>query len=228
MTRLGVITGLASEQACLDVFAADRRPRVRCAGADSARAGILARELIDQGCQALLSFGMAGGLTADLQPGRVIVASMVVAPGGRVLKTSRVWRDRVQSLLAGGDGVTVAGMAGAVSGVATPATKTDLGLATNAVAVDMESHDVAAVAKDAGVDFLIIRAIADPVERAIPGWLPGRISEQGTPHYGAILAGLAAHPWDLPNLARLKRDSDRALDALRGVTGRLGPLFGLG
>ncbi|MBL4690418.1 MAG: nucleoside phosphorylase, partial [Rhodospirillales bacterium] len=130
--------------------------------------------------------------------------------------------------LGGGDGVTIAGMAGAVSAVATPAAKTDLGLASNAVAVDMESHAAAAVAEDAGVDFLIIRAIADPVERAIPGWLPGRISEQGTPHYGAILAGLAVHPWDLPSLARLKRDSDRALDALRGVTGRLGPLFGLG
>jgi hypothetical protein len=124
--------------------------------------------------------------------------------------------------------VIIAGMAGASSGVATPAAKMDLGLATNAVAVDMESHTVALVAEQAGVDFLIIRAIADPVDRSIPGWLLGRISAHGTPNYGAILAGLAVHPWDLPALLRLKRDSDRALGSLSRVAGRLGPLFGLG
>ena len=62
--------------------------------------------------------------------------------------------------------------------------------------------------------------------RAIPAWVPGHISENGVPVYGAILAGLATHPWDLPGLIRLKRDSGRAVRSLRRVAGRLGPSFG--
>ncbi|NQV84490.1 MAG: nucleoside phosphorylase [Rhodospirillales bacterium] len=227
MARLGVITGLASEVACLDVFALDKRPVVRCAGANSERAGELARELIDAGCGALLSFGTAGGLTPDQRPGGVIIASMVVAPGGRELKTSKAWLDRVEKVVGDGDGATIGVMAGAASGVATPLAKAELGHTTNAIAVDMESHAIAAVAEDAGVEFLVIRAVADPIERSIPGWVLGNISDQGVPRYGVILAGLAAHPWDLPALLRLRRDSELAHTALRGVAGRLGPLFGL-
>jgi len=226
--RLGVITGLARESECLDVFPAGQRPAVRCAGAKSDRAHVLARELADEGCQGLLSFGTAGGLTADQPPGGLIIASSVTAPDGRVFETSKPWLDRVQNILGPDDGATIAGMAGAATVITTPETKKDLGLAANAVAVDMESHAVGAAAAEAGLLFMIIRAVADPVDRSIPGWVLGNISSQGTPHYGAILAGLAAHPWDLPTLLRLKRDSDRALQSLRGVAGRLGPLFGLG
>ena len=228
MTRLGVITGLERESACLNVFPADQRPAMRCAGAKSARAHALALELAEEGCQGLLSFGTAGGLTAEQPPGRVIIASSVTAPDGRVFETSKAWLNRVQKIIGFDDGITIAGMAGAALVVATPQTKKELGLATNAVAVDMESHAVAAVAEEVGVPFMIIRAVADPVDRSIPEWVLGKISDHGAPRYGAILAGLAVHPWDLPALIRLKLDSDRALHSLRGVAGRLGPLFGLG
>ena len=228
MTRLGVITGLASESECLNVIPTERRPTVRCAGANSARAQALAGELASEGCQGLLSFGTAGGLTADQPPGSVIIASRVTAPDGRVFETSKAWLERVQDIVGSDDGVTIAGMAGAASVGASPETKTALGLATNAVAVDMESHAVGAAAQEAGVPFMIIRAVADPVDRALPGWVLGNISENGAPRYGAILAGLAVHPWDFPALIRLKGDSDRALRSLRGVAGRLGPLLGLG
>ncbi|MBC8337590.1 MAG: hypothetical protein ISR51_07425 [Rhodospirillales bacterium] len=225
MARLGVITGLASEAGCLDIFPEGERPEVRCAGADSDRAHALAQALIGEGCQALLSFGTAGGLTPDIQTGDVICASSVSAPGGQVFETSKAWLEQVQDVL--GQDIRVAAMAGADTAIATPEAKKELGQATHSAAVDMESHAVAAAARDAGVDFLVIRAIADPANRAIPPWVLGNISKQGTPRYGPILAGLTVHPLDLPALLRLKGDSDRALRSLRGVAGRLGPLFGL-
>ena len=85
---------MASESACLNVFPADSRPTVRCAGANSARANTIARELAQEGCQGLLSFGTAGGLTAGQPPGGVIIASMVSAPDGRVFETSKAWLER--------------------------------------------------------------------------------------------------------------------------------------
>ena len=227
MLSLGVITGLKRETACLDVFPPEQRPAVRCAGAKSERAGILAKGLADEGCNGLLSFGMAGGLKAGLLPGSIIIASSVTMPGGGVLETTRKWRSRLHSIIGSYDNVSIAPIAGSAKIINTPKSKKELGLSTTAVAVDMESHIVGAVAEKAGIPFMIIRAVADPAEYSIPDWLPGNISEQGTPKYAAILAGLAANPWDLFRLAQLSHDSRLALNALRKVSSRLGPLFGL-
>ena len=103
--------------------------------------------------------------------------------------------------------------------------KKELGIATEAVAVDMESHIVGAIANKAGIPFMVIRAIADPVSCSIPDWLSGKISEQGTPQYGAIFIGLATHPWDFKKLVQLDRNSGLALSSLRSIANRLGPLF---
>ena len=111
--------------------------------------------------------------------------------------------------------------------IASPETKQRLHANTGALACDMESHAVAAAAEEAGVPFLVIRAVADPVGQAIPDWVLGNITEAGDPRYGAILAGLLKNPWDLPTLIGLAGDNGKAITALRRVAGHLGPSFGL-
>ncbi len=225
MNHLGVITGLTREADCLDVFPDDQRPPVGIAAARPAKAAALAGEMISNGCKALLSFGMAGGLSADLKAGDVVIASCVRAPDGTVFETSVPWLEAVRTAL-GDEGAIVASIAGSERAVATSEAKRALAEETGAVIVDMESHAVARAAAEGGAAFLAIRAVADPVDRAIPAWVLGHISENGTPGYGAVLAGLVTHPWDLPGLIRLKGDSGRALASLRRVAGRLGPSFG--
>ena len=224
MDRPGVITGLAQEADCLDVFPAGARPTVGIAAARPANAAALAGEMISSGSKALLSFGMAGGLSADLKAGAVIVASSVIAPDGTVFETSVSWLEKVRAVI--GEDATIAAIAGSDAVVASPEAKRALAEDTGAIAVDMESHAVARVAAAEGAAFLIIRAVADPVDRAIPAWVLGNISDAGRPRTGAILAGLALRPWDLAALVGLKGDSDRALASLRRVAGRLGPSFG--
>ncbi len=230
MKRLGVITGLAQEADCLDVFPADERPFVGIAAARPAKAAALAVEMIGNGCKALLSFGMAGGLSADLKAGDMVLASSVIAPDGTVFETSGPWLAGARAVMGEGggegEGITVAAIAGSDGVVATPAAKRELAKDTDAVAVDMESHAVARAAAAGGVAFLVIRAVADPLDRAVPAWLRGKISDGGRPRYGAILAGLALRPWGLPGLIGLKGDSGRALRSLRRAAGRLGPSFG--
>ena len=224
MGRLGVITGLAREADCLDVFPTTERPLVRIAAARTDRAYDLSRDLARDGCRGLLSFGMAGGLSAELKPGALVLASSVKGPEGQVFETSKPWLKRVCETL--GEDATAAAIAGSDKAVTTPAAKRKLAEETATAIVDMESHAVAAAAEDAGIPFLVIRAVADPVDRAIPDWVLGKISDGGRPRYGAILAGLALRPWGLAALIGLKRDSDRALRSLRRVAGRLGPSFG--
>ena len=227
MKNLGVICGLTREADCLGVFPADQRPSVRCSGARSRRAFALARQLTAEGCRGLLSFGTAGGLTADLKPGAVVVPQTIAADDGRVYDTSEPWRDSVLRGLADGESIDTRTMAGSDAVAATVAAKRALAAQTGAVAVDMESHAVAAAAREAGVAFLVIRAVADPVGRTIPDWVLGKISEDGDPRYGTILAGLLKNPWDLPALIGLAGDNGKAIAALRRVAGRLGPSFGL-
>ena len=226
MNPLGVITGITREADCLTVFPADERPLVRCSGAQSERAHAMACELIAEGCQALLSFGMAGGLKPGLTPGTVIVADKVIEPGGRTYPTSAPWRERLRQALEDVAAVRVAPLAGSDSMVDQVAAKRALGEAASALGVDMESHAVAAAAAGAGIPFLAVRAIAAPLGRAIPNWVLSAITEEGSVDHGAVIAGLLGNPWDLPALIGLAGESAKAIRSLRRVARRAGPLFG--
>ena len=106
------------------------------------------------------------------------------------------------------------------------AAKRALGEAASALGVDMESHAVAAAADGAGIPFLAVRAIADPLGRAIPNWVLSAITEEGSVDHGAVIAGLLGNPWDLPALIGLAGESAKAIRSLRRVARRAGPLFG--
>lgn len=225
MKRLGVITGLIREADCLGVIPADRRPLVRSSGARPARAYALSRELIGEGCQGLVSFGTAGGLKADLKPGTLVLAESVVRDDGKVFQVSKPWLERMEKAVTGPAAVTGAAIAGSDTVAANPEAKRALAAKTSAVAVDMESHAVARAAEEAGVPFLVVRVIADSLQRTLPEWILGTVGESGGTRPGAVLSGLARHPWDLPALVGLAGDNAKAMAALRRVAGLSGGLF---
>ncbi|MGH6901300.1 MAG: phosphorylase, partial [Geminicoccaceae bacterium] len=162
---VGVVTGLRAEARCL------RRLEVRTAftGGSSERARAEAARLESEGAAGLVSFGLAGGLAPELRPGDLLLPAIVRSPNGLSVPTDPRWRERLAALLET-RGLRV--MGGAIAGsdriVTTVADKRALLETTGAIAVDMESHEVAAVASAAGIPLLVIRAIADPQERVIP------------------------------------------------------------
>ena len=136
MARLGVITGLVSELDCLAVFAAADRPLARCAGIGAAAARKASRSLIEEGCTALLSLGMAGGLDPALKAGAVVIAERVVTADGRSFVTSEPWR---KALVEACDSASVSAIAGSERVVTSIEEKQNLRRHTGAAAVDMES-----------------------------------------------------------------------------------------
>ncbi len=220
---LGAVVGLAIERTILRARApVFQRPAdlwILNAGASAARAEALADTLISRGATALLSFGIAGGLDPAVRPGMVVLAREVVLPDGTRLAADASWADKVASAardmtphrapIAGGDRMLTSANQ-----------KRELYQRTGAVAVDMESHGVARAAARRSVPFLVIRAVADPAERALPQSAVAGMDAAGTVRPLATLAALAADPRQVSALFGVARDTLTALVALWRFTGR--------
>jgi adenosylhomocysteine nucleosidase len=231
VSSVGIVAGLASEAACIDSKAvssfAASPIAVRIAGADPVRAAAMAAELIDLGCKGLVSFGMAGGLDAGLAPGSLIAPELILGTDGNRYLCDGPWRRAAIERL-GSAAVAPGFIVGSDRAILSPADKRRLREQTGAVAVDMESQAVAAVAQRARLPFLAVRAVADTAGERVPAWVLKTIDANGKPDVARVLAGLAAHPADLPALIGLGWSSRRALAALRRAAGLLGRDFGLG
>ena len=226
MTRVGIVTGMRVEQDCLataiQALPEPQRPLLFCAGGSNERAHTGARGMLDQGAQALLSLGIAGGLAAGLNPGDVILSDLVIGHDNARREAHRPWRMRVEAEL---DGVRVGSIYASQGTVQSPEHKSDLHQTHGAMAVDMESGGVSAAAETAGVPFLALRVIADPAHRAIPRAALHGLAPDGRQRAMAVLLQLMRRPGDVPGLIGLARDSKAALARLRRVAALGSALF---
>ena len=97
MARIGAVVGLPIERLILSLrsAAAFDPPAGRwiaVARADGGRAEALAEELIRQGAQVLISFGIAGGLDPALTAGSFVLADEIALPCGERVATDVAWR----------------------------------------------------------------------------------------------------------------------------------------
>ncbi|MEM7021210.1 MAG: hypothetical protein AAF637_01325 [Pseudomonadota bacterium] len=211
--KLGIVTGYRGEARCLST-----RLNVLCSGADSGRARAAARQLHGEGVGGLVSFGLAGGLVPDVDPGDLLLPVAVVTPDGDRIPTDPAWRDELAAILGRSD---IRGRDGPIAGsehmVTTNASKRALAASTCAVAVDMESHALAEVAAEAGLPLLVVRAIADSCDQLLPSAVRGTIDARGAVRHHVLLAKLLIRPWQVVPLIALGRSSARGLATLRRV-----------
>lgn len=228
MSRIGVITGLAREAECFGALPKHGALSIRCAAGCSNRAMEIAGTLVSEGCLGLVSFGIAGGLEPSLDPGALVIVASVIGPDGSRTECDPKWRRRLINVLRGELSVVESDVFGSDRAVLLSQEKRRLHVETGAIAVDMESHAVAQVAAAHGLSFLAVRAIADPVSRDIPSWVPGLVGSDGRPRTPAVIAGIAANPLQLPALISLGVDSEKAFRTLRRVALSGGPLLQFG
>ncbi len=230
MTRLGVVVGLAAEAEIIaraEPLRDEPVPLLANSGADSARAAAAAGRLVAEGARALLSFGIAGALSPALRPGALLLPSSVVLPDGQRPETDPRWRRSLTACLEE-NGLTAFAdsLLGSAVAVASTEAKAALFSRHGALAVDMESHAVAAAARAAGLPFLVLRAVADPAERALPAWAPAATGSDGRVKLGTAIMALCRRPWEIPAAMRLGAETRSALNALRRAV-RLCPRLGL-
>lgn len=215
MSPLGLITGMKSEAALLYAAAQDGSdpvcPMIAVTGGDPLRAETAAREFATAGAAGLISFGIAGGLDPALEPGDLILAEGVRLPDEDVISTQASWRTAFAAAAAGTADGMIYGSDLAVSRTDDKARLfTDYGVR----AVDMESHGVARAAREAGLPFLIVRAIADPADRTIPPAALAGLGPDGAQRPFAVMLAMLRNPAQVPALIQLARDAKTAMRRL--------------
>ena len=162
------------------------------------------------GASGIISFGTAGGLAPDLEPGDWIVAEAIVT-GARRWEADIAWSARLLDRLPHATHAVVASFDVPVAGASD---KRALHERTGAAAVDMESHVAARVAAAHGLPFVACRVIIDPAHRTLPPAALVAMRPDGGVNLAALLRSLAARPGQLPALLRLALDARAARAAL--------------
>ena len=188
--RTAIIAALGNERAALA-----RVPHAALgwslvqSGPGPERAAQCARAAVAAGAQALVSWGLAGGLAADVVPGTVMLPRRVIMQRGETFAVAAAWHERLATLAAEftvsfGDLLTVPAALGSSAAKAAAAT------ALAAAAVDMESAAIAAVAVRARVPFVVLRVVVDAQGDALPAGAEKWIDERGNTRSAATLAAI--------------------------------------
>ena len=212
-----VVTGLQAEAR---IAAAPGLKVFACGGDVGLRASAI-RKAVFSGAPAIISFGIAGGLSSRLRPGDWVVATRVIS-GGRHIETDAEWSNRLAERIPAAELGPILSVADAVL---QPDHKRRLHVNTGAAAVDMESFQAAALAEELGVPFAAVRVVADPMHREIPPAARLGLRPDGTVAISAILGSLLRKPSQLPLLIRVSGDAMVAFRALLEGRERLGPYF---
>jgi adenosylhomocysteine nucleosidase len=195
--------------------------QVVATGDGGARAARVAREAIAAvRPAAVIGAGVAGGLSADLAVGEILVSARVLdaaeeapapdpglvrralaLPGlraGTLLSVVRpaLTPSQKAALLAHVESVAPAGTAGAA---------TQGAAGTAEAAVDMESSAWARACAESGVPYVILRAISDTADEELPGYLAHCMDSEGSIRRAAVARKAVLHPGSIPALLRMRR-----------------------
>ncbi|MEO1658718.1 MAG: hypothetical protein AAFR65_13470 [Pseudomonadota bacterium] len=200
--KLGIVCGLLSEKAALGSI---DHP-VEVSGADPHRAYQYALKLVEEGAEHLVSVGLAGALMPHLQPGDLVLPSMVITADGIAYKTLALHSSAAKagSVLFGSDEV-----------ITTAAAKAKIAQTFDAAVVDMESHAVARAALEKSIRFSVIRAVADGAGQALPPSTEGAVRADGSVDTFQTLAKLLKRPGDLPGLIAVGQQAGKGTRTLR-------------
>lgn len=189
------------------------------------RAGpALADALQEHRISAVLSLGFAGALAPGLSPGDLIIHDTIMYPGERAPMGADpgLTEAAMEALNASGVHAARGDLLTVHDPILSAAGKHDAGQRWNAVAVDMEGFDLAAVSEAAAVPMLSIRAILDEMDHDLPRFVGDIIADGGRREWWHTIKALR-DPLALRSLVPLVIRSRTAGAALRRAAAILAP-----
>ncbi|HXN55438.1 MAG TPA: hypothetical protein VN874_04150 [Myxococcales bacterium] len=177
------------------------------------------RAVADERPRLVVSCGFSGGLDGELEPGDVVLATHVRDEAGDDLaapEAVRVLAARALSGLRFFEGELVC-----TTAVAATSEEKHALARPGALAVDMESYPAARAAAEAGIPWLALRVIVDPLASSLPPFT----REVHGRYLGPALKYALSGPRAVADLARLAVRASRAGAALELALRRLGPVL---
>ncbi len=194
---------------------------VTCSGAGPLNAGFAAEQLIAHGAQRLISWGCAAALDPQLKPGDLVLATQLLADDGTAMAITHAWQQHTQQLLAQQVPLRTGTLLESVGIVTHAHAKQSLFAASQAVALDMESVAIARVAQQHALEFLAIRAIADPASLSLPLAVSHAMNAAGEMDIRKLLIYIVQHPSEIPALIKLGLHFNAAKYTLKTVARQL-------
>lgn len=221
MVKLGIVCGLAFETAILARAVRklnSAHPLIlTCSGPGVDRARAAAERLVEQGAEALLSFGIAGGLDPSLKTGTVVIPTLLV--GEKQMPCDEPWATRLSEFINNRFEVKRESLAGVQDVLATPAGKASLLHESGAVAADMESYGIAEAAAAKNLPFAALRIVCDTANETIPPIATAAMTNDGHVRTAPTIAQALTHPAQIPDLIRLGRRTALARNVLEELAG---------
>lgn len=225
MKRLGILTALIPEAVCLAekpmtdqvIQLSDGIMLYVCGmGAERARQGVA--RLLEDGADALMSVGTAGGLDTVLNPGDVLLPEHILQSDGRRMAVHGRWRNAAVTALTGA-GVPVHGgdLLQVNEVIRNAEEKRKSHAQTGAVAVDMESFAVAEEADRYDIPALVIRVIVDTADTVVPDAVLNNSDVYGRPRIMGLAGSLFLRPRQIMQLLHLARCFRTAAGRLQQV-----------
>jgi adenosylhomocysteine nucleosidase len=227
MMRVGIVAAFDREARALIKrrnAAAQARGDVLFAlsGMGAVRARAAGEHLLEQGATALLSWGVAAALDRGLTAGDLLLPKVILAADLREYSVSAGWQRALCERLAGGFVVNTGPLAETPMVLSTPAQKRALLLHSSAIAADMESAALAALACEARVPFVSIRAVSDTAGAKVPPWLGAAIDSAGRLSTTRMLKEIIGRPLEWIAMSHLALGFRAARVTLTGVAERVG------
>lgn len=193
--------------------------RIATSGAGATNAARAASGIIaayDDTRPTIVVCGFAGSLSPMLKPGNLIVATSVVdlssgpdSPG-QVRTPHSALVDAALKANNSGTAVHRGALVSANRVLITAHEKQEWRRMASAVAVDMETAAIAAVAESAGCPWVSVRAISDGAQTDLPLDFNDLADPDGTVRPGKVALAALLRPWAIPGLMRLGKESATA------------------
>jgi adenosylhomocysteine nucleosidase len=175
----------------------------KLSGIGPRRAGEAAKNLLEHGATALLSWGCAGALVPTLSPGSLVLPNSVIGADRSSYSADPTWHRFLFDRLKNCVDLYQGSLAESGTMLRNSREKRVLLERTRAIAVDMESGAVARVAQGAHAPFMVVRAIADSADMTIPQSSVGAVDEFGELNLLYLLKELIRRPLELFAMIRL-------------------------
>jgi len=178
------------------------------------------QELLRCDIRAVISWGTCAALSPDLQCGDLLLPELIIEDGDRYF-TDKSWADRVRGSIEDNRlNIHHGSMTIARSILADKKQKMDLYEKTGAWAADMESAGIIKTAQSLGLPCLVIRAVLDEVDTAIPGAIIKHTDEFGTADVPGLIKEIVQAPRLLAALSELALSLHKAVRTLKIVARR--------